>query len=373
MITISKFKISSIFILIISYFLCKIAKNYPDATNILYSNGLNKILKSLICKLTSKIPFSIFETCIILIIIYITIKIIKIIFVDKNKKNFSILSPIFFIFNLFCIIIFFYTLLFGLNYYRTPLQKQIINTYNKKYDSEIKISINNEKLGENYKYVLTKLEETKNTISHDSLGNATINTNLSGLIIRSESGYKNASKNMPTLSGTYSQPKELKLFDFSKEIKLTRFYFSLFNEANISKNIPDLAKPFFISTEMAYQRGFSYDSETKFIGYLASINNNDANYNYSGYLTAAILLQNDLEKKDITLLKSLEKNIDKNILKDMNKIKTNIYWDITLKEKNLLDITYIHNFLNYLDILPEENNSTFSDLFITYYSLNPYK
>lgn len=98
------------------------------------------------------------------------------------------------------------------------------------------------------------------------------------------------------LDGYYPRPKALFFSDFMCQQYMQGYYFPFSMEANYNDVMYVMNKPFTMCHELAHLRGFIYEDEANFIGYLACVQSDDLYFQYSGYLCAFSYLQNDLYK-----------------------------------------------------------------------------
>jgi hypothetical protein len=71
------------------------------------------------------------------------------------------------------------------------------------------------------------------------------------------------------------------------------YYFPFSMEANINGEMYIMNKPFTMCHELAHTRGYIYEDEANFLGYLACIESGDMVFEYSGYLGILPYVNND--------------------------------------------------------------------------------
>ena len=74
------------------------------------------------------------------------------------------------------------------------------------------------------------------------------------------------------------------------------YYFPFSMEANYNDVMHILNIPSTMCHELAHLRGYIYEDEANFIGYLACVQSEDAFFQYAGYLSVLNYLNNDLYK-----------------------------------------------------------------------------
>lgn len=98
----------------------------------------------------------------------------------------------------------------------------------------------------------------------------------------------------PQLDGFYPRPKALLSSDFMCQQHMQGYYFPFSMEANYNDVMHILNIPSTMCHELAHLRGYIYEDEANFIGYLACIQSEDAFFQYAGYLSVLNYLNNDL-------------------------------------------------------------------------------
>lgn len=98
----------------------------------------------------------------------------------------------------------------------------------------------------------------------------------------------------PQLEGWYPRPKVMLFSDFMCQQYMQGYYFPFSMEANYNDVMHILNIPSTMCHELAHLKGFIYEDEANFIGYLACIQSEDAFFQYAGYLSVLNYLYNDI-------------------------------------------------------------------------------
>ena len=88
------------------------------------------------------------------------------------------------------------------------------------------------------------------------------------------------------------------------------------NEAQVNDKIPLYNFPTTVTHEMAHQLGYASESEANFIGFLASINNENLYFKYSGYSHALHYCLSNWRYRDEVQFKKLLKTVHPGIIKN---------------------------------------------------------
>ncbi|MEG2295979.1 MAG: DUF3810 domain-containing protein [Oscillospiraceae bacterium] len=253
-----------------------------------YTNHIYPIFAFTIGKLTGMIPFSVAEIIIVTLpMILAGYTIFSIIFMVKKDRGYIRK----FIANALVLVSVFYgvfVLLCGVNYNRVPISET--------YQLELKpreTSILIELCGE--------LIENTNLLKRESLleqGQRVTPDILKKLAKETQHAYK-VLENLGILkSGYYG---ELKSIFFSKLMSYTNivgFFFPYTFEANIDIDVPIYTIPATMAHEIAHLRGYMKEDEANFIAYLACMNSENVDLQYSGTMLALTHSLNALYKVD---------------------------------------------------------------------------
>ncbi|MFN8273467.1 MAG: DUF3810 domain-containing protein [Flavobacteriaceae bacterium] len=96
-------------------------------------------------------------------------------------------------------------------------------------------------------------------------------------------------------------------------------------EAQVNDLLPMYSFPATAAHEMAHQIGYACESECNFIGFLASIKNEDEYIQYSGYAFALRYCLHQWEIRNPVLLKQLKKTIHLGVLKNYK--ESQVFWE----------------------------------------------
>ncbi len=98
----------------------------------------------------------------------------------------------------------------------------------------------------------------------------------------------------PLLAGYYPDPKELTFSGFFSQQYILGYYFPFTMEANYNGMMYIANVPVTLCHELSHVKGFIYEDDANFIGYLACVSSDDAFFRYSGYLSVIDYLNRDL-------------------------------------------------------------------------------
>lgn len=150
-------------------------------------------------------------------------------------------------------------------------------------------------------YLLSELEELRNVVAsecnrlakmvdRDEYGNVVYDGDMKAQAIKE---MKRLGERYPQLAGFYPQPKGFYFSGFFSQQKMMGYYFPFSMEANYNTKMYITNTPVTLCHELAHLKGFIYEDEANFIGYLACVGSEDIFFQYSGYLSVLYYLDND--------------------------------------------------------------------------------
>lgn len=123
----------------------------------------------------------------------------------------------------------------------------------------------------------------------------------------------------PALAGYYPQPKRVLLSQILSYQSLTGVYSPFTVEANYNKDMPDYNIPFTACHELSHLRGFMQEEEANFIAFLACIDAQRDDFQYSGYLMGWIYSMNALYKADYGAWQEVRSLLDASVEVDLTR------------------------------------------------------
>jgi len=355
---------------IVSIFFIGLSSKYNKATELIYTNVVNKFLREKLSLIFGQVEIPVGDIITLLLVLLLVIAILNFIRnILSPKKWLSYLYKLFWgLVNTVCISMLLFVLLGGLNYHTPDLVSSLIDKYNHRYATEVKVNPDNAKKLEVYKFIESKAVETK-TLLDTSIENYQ-EDNINVTSDKISQGYRIISDVFPNLSGVYSNPKssfKSHVFNF---MGLDARYYMLTNEVSISDNIPQVYRPFVIGKYMAYQRGVVREDEASFYSYLAMINSSDQYIRYLGYISMLEILSEGLKDTDKIEYNNLMASQNSEIKSDLNKIR--VYKSSYGVGKEFTDMyNYTFRRING-DVRVDSVESQVAYILATYYSLSPY-
>jgi hypothetical protein len=284
------------------YFITKVAKNYPEFIETNYSLGIFPVLSKLLNTAFKWIPFSVGDLLYVALIVYMirwTVMNCKRLKTDLKGWGLDILAFVSFLY-------FMFHLCWGFNYYRVPLHTTL--NLNPKYTTAQLILVTND--------LVIKTNALHLELTQDSLLKTTLPYAFSVLTEISQAGYLQLEKVYPSFKHDGENSKKSIFSTPLTYMGFSGYVNPLTLEAHINAVMPANSMPTTIAHEQAHQLGYAAENEANFIGFLASIHNNNRYFNYAGYKFALRYCLIELSKRDSEVYDSTLCNINPGILED---------------------------------------------------------
>ncbi len=338
--------------LVIQILFLKIIAFFPEFVERFYSNGLYVFVSKILRITFGIIPFSVGDVIYGILILYLlksiwnSRKTWKLEWKDTILKVLSVLSVAYFLFYF----------LWAMNYYRQPLFEKM----------KIERDYTDADLLDFTKKLIAKTNEIQTQITkNDSLKVVFPYTNEQ-VFEMNLNGYKTLSTQYAFFD--YKNPS-IKKSLFSLPLTYMGFggYLNPFtNEAQVNYLMPMYNSPTTTCHEMAHQMGFASESECNFIGFLASVKNDNLYFQYSGYSTALRYCLSNWYARDEKVYDELLKTVHPGILKNYQESE-----DFWKQYDTFIDKGFHAFYDNFLKMNQQkdgmEGYSKFVNLLVNYY------
>lgn len=275
---------------------------FPDFIENYYSNGLYPVISKGFRYVFGWLPFS-FGDLMYAALIVIILREIVLLFKRRFRtwKSFAVRTLA-----IASIVYGAFHLLWGMNYYRLPLHESL--------------GIESEYTTEELVTLTQKLIAKSNALHSQLAANDTIKVTVplsqSEIFDQTVQGYGALQSQFPTLD---YPPKSIKVSLLSYPLSVMGYsgYLNpITNEAQINGLVPNYRHAVISCHEQAHQLGYAKENEANFIGVLASINNENAYFQYAGSIFALRYCFNDVFRRDSELAEELRDQIHPGIFKN---------------------------------------------------------
>lgn len=203
-------------------------------------------------------------------------------------------------------LLFLYAACCGVNYYRRPFSSYFIEEVKETIPAESKEEI----LKEMCLWLTEKVNEAGMTLGEAE--SAYKNMREKGV-----ASMRSLAERYPSLAGFYPKPKPVTVSEILSYQQLSGVYSPFTVEANYNADMIPYNIPLTICHELSHLRGFMREDEANFIGYLACVDSEYADYRYSGYLLGWIYAGNSLAKIDYPMYETLYRSLDEGVREDL--------------------------------------------------------
>lgn len=288
-------------LLLIQIIALKIIAFFPEFVEHFYSNGLYVWISSFLRIVLGPIPFSVGDIIYGIVIFFVLRWFWK---VRKTWTKTNWKSNILQIASFISVFYFLFHLLWGMNYYRVPLFEKM--NIERDYSDADLLKFTQKLIAKTnaIQYQIEKNDSAKVVFPYTQQQVFAMNLN----------GYKNLAKEYPFFEYKYPSIKKSLI-----SLPLTYMGFGGYlnpftNEAQVNYLGPMYSFAMTTNHEMAHQLGFASESECNFIGYLASVKNDNLYIQYSGYSNALHYCLSNWSVRNEKVLKQLLKTINPGIL-----------------------------------------------------------
>lgn len=298
-------------LLIVLTILIKWASWYPGWVERNYSNGIYPLLAKAQRYLFGWIPFSIgdlFYAFLILVILFRSYQFFKLLFRRQLNRRYFVKALQQFIF-FFLFIYVFFNLLWGLNYNRQGIARQLqlnVMPYTSA-DLDTLTFVLVQRLNTYAHFVSTAQRDSfdkKSTLFHTAAD-----------------AYTAAAARYPFLK---YHPTSVKpsLFSYAGNYLGFQGYYNPFSgEAQVNTTVPRFLEPFVTTHEIAHQLGYGKENEANFVGYLACKSYGSPAYLYSVYYDMYNYALGEIIQRDYRMVRIYQLLLDSQVKKDQREYR----------------------------------------------------
>nr|WP_068887204.1 DUF3810 domain-containing protein [Pedobacter panaciterrae] len=193
-----------------------------------------------------------------------------------------------------------FKILWGLNYSRIPIARQL-GIRNEKYNTPELVQLG--------KYFINKVNELQNITRNDY--------NINDLKINAKAGYDKLAKKQVFFK--YSSPSVKPVLNswIITRLGTEGYYNPVSGEANLNMRLPAINLPFVTCHEIAHQLGVAREDEANLVGYLVAIHSDDPIFRYSAAYAMLKSILFEIRVKSPEDFDQLFKTINPVTLKDL--------------------------------------------------------
>lgn len=328
----------------------------PQLIEKYYSNGLYIGISNCSRAVTGLLPFSIGD-----IIYFILIGLlIRWIWLQRGTWKTSWKNHLLQVLGWFSIFYFCFNFLWAVNYHRVPLSDKM--GFETEYTDEDLLAFT--------KQLIVRTNALHLQITADRAKKVVVPYDRQRVYDKNVTGYRNLTQQYPFFE--YNRPS---VKNSLLSLPLTYMGFSGYmnpftGEAQVNALVPMYSFPATASHEMAHQLGYASESEANFVGYLATVANDDLHMQYSGYTLALRYCLRNWEARNDAKAKELLATVNPGILQNFE--QSRIFWE---QHETFIETGFKIFFDNFLKLNQQEEGlesySRFVDMIVNYYKTRP--
>ncbi|UJH67904.1 DUF3810 domain-containing protein [Allomuricauda sp. SCSIO 65647] len=286
--------------------LVKWLAGHPDWVEKYYSEGIYPLISRFLRMLFGWIPFSFGD------LLYTALAIMAIRYLYLHWKS-ILKKPLLFlrnVFTVFSIVYFAFHLLWGLNYYRIPIEE--------------KLGITTDYTPAALEAISDKLVQRANSlhmqITKDSTQSVSVPYSTGEIYNKTYLGYQQIKKEHPLLE---YKTRSLKSSIYSIPLTYMGYggYLNPFtNEAQVNAKVPLFRLPSISGHEVGHQIGYSAEDATNFIGFLVTSRNEDSYFQYASCTHALAYCLSELSVTDPETFDELYGSLNKGVRKNYQEL-----------------------------------------------------
>lgn len=280
-----------------------------------YSDKVYSVLVECFGRVFGIFPFSVVEILLYIFVFSMAFFVVRLVAggIKKEKNMSDFIKFCSGLFGVASILFFIYTTNCGINYQKTSFSESA-GIAIEKYTVE------------DLERVCELLSANVNELSDE------VERDENGLMVLSENAQNEAVQVMenladiyPEMEGYYPSPKGL-IFPWILAVQQLSGIYSPFTvEANYNSGMIDYNIPFTMCHELSHLRGFMQEEEANFIAYLACIESENIEFQYSGTMLGWIYCMNVLYRVDNSRWEEIRRELDGSVEADLKANST--YWD----------------------------------------------
>jgi len=342
--------------LILQVLLVKWLGRYPELIETYYSNGLYRYLSNFFRWVYGSINFSIGDLLYATLII-ISLRYLYIHWKDIRQKPFSFIRDIAVVLS---IAYFSFHILWGFNYYRLPVYKTM--ELNETYSTEDLLDLTEQ------------LVQNTNDIHYQISLNDTLQLETpysqQEIFTKTTAGYHQLKSQFPFLTYENASIKKSMMSTILSYMGYGGYLNPFTQEAQVNRKIPNFRFPVVTGHEIAHQLGYAAENEANFMGYLATVNNEDPYFKYTALAYALSYCLSEVRNLDENHFKELYAKVNRGIQKDYEEL--NRFW---LSYKNPMEPVFKSLFNTFLKVNNQpqgiQSYSLVVSLLVAYHKENP--
>jgi hypothetical protein len=341
-------------ILLVQIILVKMLSLFPEWIEEFYSNGLYVRISHFSRIVLGKVPFSVGDIIYFIVIFFVG----KWLWEKRKTWKLEWRSNVLTILSFFSVFYFCFHLLWAMNYHRVKLFDKL----------HLEREYTDAELLRFTQLLIAKTNQVHSKITANDSAKIVFPYSQRKVFEMNLDGYRNLEQTHPYFKYEYLSAKQ-SLISWPLTYMGFAGYLNPFtNESQVNDKIPMYNFPTTAAHEMAHQIGYASESEANFIGYMASIKNDDLYIQYSGYTYALKYCLHNWKIRDEKVLDELLPTVHHGILKNYDEAEA--FWK---QYETFIETGFKIFYDNFLKFNQQkdglESYSKFVDLLVNYYKV----
>jgi hypothetical protein len=274
---------------------------FPQQTEYLYSRHVFPIFTQILSPITGAFPIAIAEFCLYILLILCIIFIITGIINIKKFRLMMILNFFVKLTGVLALFYFLFTIMWGLNYNRLPLEKNLGYKSGTVTETELSAMLKNE---------VDNINVICPSINYDSSHHSYYSGGIFKMEKQTNDGYVQLEKQNILFNKVGVHPKSILASYFLSYTGVEGITIPFTYEPCVNTFGPQFMLPTNMAHESAHVKGFAREDEANFISYLANCQNSDIYFKYSAHMAAFMYLSDALVQTDSDAFTKIASKLD---------------------------------------------------------------
>lgn len=255
-------KVLLIWLALCTFGMTELLDRFPAATELLYANGLYRLIAPALSAVNRLVPFSLGDLFYLLLLLLLPLLLV-LLFLRRIRFSVFLLTVL----NTLAVVYLLFYWLWGFNYYRPELNQRLGITHRKVAPGD-------------FGKVLETIVKRVNAeyVAFDRFDAEKIDAAL-------ELSYRQSASFLKLHYPAGSRrPKPILFSDFFAQAGISGYFGPFFNEVHLNSHLLPQEYPVVLGHEKAHQFGITSEAEANFYGWFACANSENRQLRYSGYL-----------------------------------------------------------------------------------------
>jgi hypothetical protein len=275
--------------------------SFPQQTEYLYSLHIYPILTQIISPITGFFPFAVVEICLYVLILLCLVFIIRGIINIKSFRLIMIVSFIIKIAGTLALMYFIFTIMWGLNYNRLPLEQSLSYKSGVVTKTELAAMLTSE---------LSEINAICPKLQYDDKHHSYYAGGIFKMEAQTNDGFARIAQQNGLFNKVSVRPKAVIASYLMSYTGIEGISIPFTYEPCVNTTGPQFMWPTNMAHEAAHIKGFAREDEANFLSYLANSQNNDIYFRYSAHMFAYIYLSDALAQTDSELFTQIASKLD---------------------------------------------------------------